>query len=230
MTTTAMMFDELTRQTSKLHEATVRHPIVQGIGAGSLSEETFRFYLEQDYQFLLRYVGVLAHAAASAPDLDTMLPLGRMVTATIEVEIDALRELYRRFGGEPMRLDRIDRAPTCAAYTNHLRANALEHDTFVTLAAILPCHWGYHDIGLRLKEQGLPDEPRYAAWIEEYASAEYGELVEWAIGRFNQLGEGASATQRVRAQEVFELSSQYELGFWEMARIGEQWPDPDAPT
>lgn len=223
MTRTLTIFEEFTSTTSELHEATLAHPTVRGIGDGSLADDTFRFYLEQDYQFLLRYVGVLAHAAASAPDLDTMLPLSQMVTATIEVEIDALRDLYRRFDGDANRLDEVEPAPTCAAYTSHLRATALEHDTFLTLAAILPCHWGYHDIGLRLKQAGLPDDPRYAAWIEEYASPQYGDLVHWAIERFNQHGERASELQRRRAREVFDLSSRYELNFWEMAWNRERW-------
>lgn len=226
MTRTMTTFETLTQATNKLHEATLKHPTVQGISDGSLPDETFGFYLEQDYQFLLRFVSVLAHSAASATDLDTTLNISRLVSSTIEVEIDALRDLYRQFGGTPEDLDQVRPAPTCAAYTSHLRAVALEHDTFVTMAAVLPCHWGYHDIGLKLKDRGLPADERYAAWIEEYASSEYGELVHWAIERFNELGEDAGGAARQRAAEAFELSSRYELGFWEMAWTRESWPEP----
>ncbi|MEZ4571157.1 MAG: hypothetical protein R2849_12695 [Thermomicrobiales bacterium] len=183
-----------------------------------------RFYLEQDFQFLLRFVRVLSIAASSAPDLESMAQLGKLVTSTINDEIDALRALYERFGGDPRALDDIQPSPTCEAYCNHLLASVYERDLLVSLAAVLPCHWGYHDIGLHLMKNGLPDEGRYAAWIEEYASDEYGELVHWVIGRFNELGESAGRHQLDAATRAFDLSCRYELGFWEMAWNMEQWP------
>lgn len=224
MTQSGSFFHRVTERTRLLHTATLHHPMVQGIGNGSLEDERFRFYLEQDYQFLLQFVRVLAQTAASANDLPTTLQLSRLVTSTIEVEIDALRELYRQFDGAPDDLDSVSPAPTCVAYTSHLRAMALERDLLVAMAAFLPCHWGYHDIGLHLQAGGAPEDGRFAAWIEEYASDEYGELVQWAIGRFDEVAAASGDEQRERAEHAFELSSRYELGFWEMAWTGERWP------
>ncbi len=226
MAATTALFAELREQTALLHQRTLEHPTVRGIGAGTLPDETFRFYLEQDFQFLLRFVRVLAIAASSAPDVESMGQLGRLVISTIDVEIDALRALYSRFGGDPKALDRVEPAPTCTAYCSHLLATVQDRDLLVSLAAILPCHWGYHDIGLHLKEQGLPAEQRYAAWIEEYASSEYGDLVNWGIGRFNELARESNADQVQAARWAFELSARYEFGFWEMAWTREAWP-PD---
>ncbi len=67
-------------ETAELHRRTLDHPTVNGIGNGNLPEEIFRYYLEQDYQFLLRFVRVLAVAASSAPDLDSMAQLSRLVS------------------------------------------------------------------------------------------------------------------------------------------------------
>ena len=36
-------------------------------------------------------------------------------------------------------------------------------------AALLPCMWGYAEIGARLAAAGPPDHPGYAAWIATYA-------------------------------------------------------------
>ena len=197
--------------------------MIKGISDGSLAESTFRFYLEQDYQFLLVFARVLAIAASGAQDLQSMAQLSRLVASTVDVEIDALRELYARFGGNPDDMDSVRLAPTCVAYGNHLLTSVQQGDLLVSFAATLPCHWGYHDIGLHLREAGLPADERYAAWIEEYASDEYGELVSWAIGRFNELGEQVSDSHWELAERTFEYSSRYELGFWEMAWVGERW-------
>ena len=221
---TQSIFDALRAETAGVHQRTLDHPTVRGIGEGNLPEEIFRYYLEQDYQFLLRFVRVLAIAASAAPDLESMAQLSRLVTSTVDVEIDALKALYARFDGEPRKLDAVEPSPTCEAYCNHLVASVHARDLLVSFAAILPCHWGYHDIGLHLRRAGLPQDERFAAWIDEYASDEYGELVHWAIGRFNEQGAIASDGQRAAAQRAFELSSRYELGFWEMAWRREGWP------
>lgn len=221
---TQPIFDLLREETAVVHKRTLEHPTVRGIGEGNLPEEIFRYYLEQDFQFLLRFVRVLAIAASAAPDLESMAQLSRLVTSTVDVEIDALRTLYARFDGDPERLDAAEPSPSCEAYCNHLLASVYQRDLLVSFAATLPCHWGYHDIGLHLQRAGLPDDDRYAAWIEEYASDEYGELVHWAVGRFNELGTQANPAQIDEAKRAFDLSSRYELGFWEMAWKRETWP------
>lgn len=222
--TATSLFARFRERTDALHERTVAHRTVQGIGAGNLPEETFRFYIEQDFQYLLRFVKVLSIAASSSPNLEMMSRLGGMATSIIDIEIDGLRALYARFGGDPAKLDEVEPAPACTAYFNHLLASVYERDLLVSLAAILPCLWGYHDIGLRLKEQGLPEDERFAAWIEEYASEAYGEVVDRAIKAFNELGEGASERQIEAAFRAWDLSSRYEYGFWEMAWNRETWP------
>lgn len=223
MTVTTSFFSNLTDTTSDLHHQTLHHPMVQAIGSGALSEEIFRYYIEQDYLFLLRYVQVIALGSAASDDLETTLTLVGIVHSTIDVEIDALRQLYRRFGGEPARLDSLEPSPTCDAYTKHLLAAAHQHDTLLTMAAILPCQWGYREIGRSLKRAGLPDNGRYAAWIEEYASDEYAMLVDRLLECFNRLAIGYGPVHLNLAEEAFRLSSRYEYAFWDMAWNQETW-------
>ena len=216
-------FSELTSHTAELHHQTVNHQTVLGIGSGTLPEETFRYYIEQDFQYLRRYVQVLALATASTDDLAAARKLAELVYSTHSLELDALRDLYQRFGGDGATLDSINRAPTCTAYTNHLLSVAAERNLFLTLAAILPCQWGYRDIGLGLKEKGLPDDERFAAWIEEYAGEEFGSLVDWAVEHLDVLARDVGAAEKARAKEIFALSAEYEYRFWEMAWNRETW-------
>ena len=219
-------FVALQRDNDGIHRAAHDHPVVRAIGDGSLPEETFRFYVEQDYQFLLRYVRVLAQAVAVSADLQTATKLAELLHATRAVEIDALVDLCAVFGGDRARLDAVQPAPTCQAYTDHLLATAAGGDLLVTLAAVLPCQWGYREIGRSLAARGLPAHPGYARWISEYASDEYGALVDWLIARFDALAEQANPSSRQRAARAYELSSRYELAFWEMAGSLQAWPEP----
>ena len=217
------LFLELRQQTETVHLRTLNYKTVLGIGAGTLPEETFRYYIEQDYQFLRRYVQVLALATVASNDLLATARLAELLHNTLAVEIDALRTLYGRFGGVVAALDDIPRSPTCAAYTNHLLAVAAERDLLLTLAAILPCQWGYREIGRSLKRLRLPSDERYAAWIDEYAGDEYGKIVDWVIDHFDHLALDAGVSVKERAAEVFALSAEYEYRFWEMAWNREVW-------
>lgn len=223
--TRGSFFAELCEENTAVHHVGLAHPMVRGIGAGSLTDETFRFYLEQDYQFLVRYVRVIAQAVAAAPDLPTATQLANLLHGTLAVEIDALVELYQSFGGVAARLNEVAPAPGCQAYTDHLLASAAGGNLLVILAAILPCQWGYREIGRSLLAGGLPDDERFARWIQEYASDEYGVLVDWVIERFDALAVEVGRPARETAREVFALSTRYELGFWEMAWTGQGWAD-----
>src|SRR5271166_1369127 len=50
----------------------LKHPFVRGLADGTLSVDRFRFYLVQDYLFLIEYSRVFALAAAKARDLGTI--------------------------------------------------------------------------------------------------------------------------------------------------------------
>jgi thiaminase/transcriptional activator TenA len=216
-------FATLTAENAATHAAGLAHPAVLGIGDGTLPEATFRYYIEQDYNYLRRYIRVLALAVAASPDLSTARRLAELVSSTLSVEVDALVELYAAFGGERADLDAIRRSPTCQAYTDHLLATAAHGNLFVIMAGVLPCQWGYREIGRHLLQRGLPADPRYARWIEEYASDEYGSLVDWLICRFDELAATESAATRHAAREAFALSTHYEHAFWQMAWIQEAW-------
>jgi thiaminase/transcriptional activator TenA len=131
--------------------------------------------------------------------------------------------LYAEFGGQRERLDATCPAPTCQAYADHLLATAASGNLLVILASVLPCQWGYREIGRHLLRRGLPDDPRYARWISEYASDEYGELVDWLVCRFDQLASEESTATLQAAREAFALSTWYEHRFWEMAWTREGW-------
>jgi thiaminase/transcriptional activator TenA len=214
-------FGELLAENAPLHSATLAHPFVIGIGNGSLEPSAFRFYLEQDFQFLERYLRVIALAVAAAPDMASMTHLAELLHATLAVEIDALRGLYASFDGEPAMLGTTRPAPTCRAYTDHLLRVAQQQDLLATLAAMLPCQWGYGDIGKALQGRGLPSDMRFAGWISEYASAEYHASVGWAIKCFNELAEDSGIGQRAVARDAFRVSARYEYDFWQMAWTGQ---------
>jgi thiaminase/transcriptional activator TenA len=76
--------------------------------------------------------------------------------------------------------------------------------------------WGYSELGRRLAEGGLPDEPRYARWIELYASQEFAELADWCRTLVDDEAASAPAETRARMRDAFLESSRHELAFWDV--------------
>jgi thiaminase/transcriptional activator TenA len=201
-----------------------RHPFVRGIGNGTLDIDRFRFWIRQDYVFLIEYSRLLALAAARAPDLGTMTRFAELVHETLHEEMDLHRSYSAELGIAVADLEREEPAPTTRGYADFLLRTATIGDFPDLLAALLPCMWGFNEIGLRLAEQGLPEDDRYARWIEMYSATEFTELVDWLRTLTDRVGTELPAASRERLRDVFLASSRYELAFWEMAWTKETWP------
>jgi thiaminase/transcriptional activator TenA len=220
-----MKSSEAFRQGSHaIWEASYHHPFVQGIGDGSLPEERFRFYLAQDYVYLIDFGRFFALAAAKAAGLAPMERFAKLLEETLHFEMDLHRAVCAEFGLSRQELERTRPAPTCLGYTSYLLRVAYEGEAASLLAALLPCSWGYGEIGLRLKARGLPPVAPYAKWVETYASPEYQALVGWLRTLFDETVAEVGPAPRLRLQEIFDTSSRWEYLFWEMAWKMETWP------
>lgn len=192
--------------------AATSHPMVAEIGAGTLPHETFRFYFEQNIQYLHCYVQGIALAIAAAPDRASQATLARFLIQITDVEIPANLTFLTRLGGSPDRLPA--QLPTTRGYAGHLLAAAGSGSLPVALAALLPCQWSYGEIGQRLAAGGAPPDPVYADWIAMFADDGYDDLVRASTGLLDSCA--ADADQRA-AEAAFDAATGYELAFWEMA-------------
>jgi thiaminase/transcriptional activator TenA len=215
---------ELRAEAAKFWDAQHRHPFVRGIGEGTLDLEKFRFWIRQDYLFLIEYSRLLALATARAPDLDTMGRFADLVHETLHDEMDLHRSYSADLGIAAAHLEQEEMTPTTRGYTDFMLRTAAVGDFAELLAALLPCMWGFNEIGLRLAADGPPDDERYARWIEMYASDEFTELVDWLRELTDRIGTGLAGAARDRMRDVFLTSSRYELSFWEMGWTLEAWP------
>ena len=209
--------DHLHRLAEPIWHAQRMHPFVRGIGDGTLDSSKFSMWLRQDYLFLIDYGRVFAYAAARAPDLTTMQAFARLLTETLNQEMDLHRSYVSSFGITVGDLENESKAPVTQGYTDFLLRTAATGDYRELLGALLPCMWGYSSLGQELQAAGLPADERFARWITLYASPEFAELADWCRRLLEQACQGVSAADLARVEQAFVVSSQYELAFWEMA-------------
>ena len=217
--------DDVEKVAEPIRRAILNHPFVTGIGDGTLHVERFKFYVRQDYVFLIDYSRVLALASARAPDLDTMGRFASLLHETLNTEMELHRSYCAQFGITTRELAETRAAPTTLAYTRFL-LNVAHQGSYAELSAsFLPCQWGYWEICDYLAQRGEPKEtPLYCQWIRMYVSQEYKSLADWARSLANRLAEEASSSEVARMEEAYLTSLRYEYFFWDMAYNLEAWP------
>ncbi len=191
----------LRRLADPVWRAQHEHPFVRGIGDGSLDLERFRHWVRQDYRFLVEYCRMFALAAARAPDLDTLVRFADLLQTTARTEMDLHRAYAAELGIAPAELEREPMAPTTRAYTDFLVRVAATGDFAELAAALLPCMWGFAEIGQALAGRGLPADPRYAKWVRMYADPEFAALAGWCAELVDRLAAGANGLTRDRMED-----------------------------
>jgi len=220
--------DTLRRAADGLWQAQHDHPFVRGIGDGTVDMAAFAYWVRQDYVYLVQYSRVLALAAARAPDLATTSRFAELANVTLNTEMALHRSYAREFGISEGELEAELPSPTTQGYTDFLLRTAALGSFPELCAAILPCMWGFSEIGLRLAQRGVPEEPRCAAWVRMYSDPLFAELASWCRALVDRLADGQPQEELERMRRAFMLSSRYELAFWEMAHNQERWPGSQA--
>jgi thiaminase/transcriptional activator TenA len=212
-------------RTAALQEAICEHPFKVALAAGSLDVERFGFYLTQDARFLRGFSRVLALAAARAPDPESASFFALAAHDALAEERSLNEGELRRLGWGPERVAAVPTSPTCFAYTSFLAATAVDEHWPVLMAALLPCFWVYHHVGMEIADQtaDVADHP-YRAWIDTYSDPAFGAQVT-AIRRITDRAAALDTSATVaRMHEAFRRATEYEWMFWDSAWRLEAWP------
>ncbi len=143
--------------------------------------------------------------------------------------MDLHRGYAAQFGISAAQLEQETMAPTTRGYTDFLLRVAATGDFAELASALLPCMWGFSEIGRRLATRPPPADARYAAWVEMYADPDFAALADWCRDLVDRLADDAGPVARQRMTAAFITSSRYELAFWEAAYTLEQWPGSGSP-
>ncbi len=203
----------------------LEHPFVWGLGDGTLPVDRFRFYLEQDYLFLIEYCRVFALASAKARDLETMNLFAGLLNDTLKTEVQLHRDYCKRLGIAESALEGARPAPVTHAYTRHLLSTAYAGTITEIVAAVLPCQLGYAEIAAALAREGRGGgNSFYAEWIATYTSREFTEGAQRLVELLDYLAAGLPARETDHLESLFLTSSRYEYLFWEMSWTRAVWP------
>jgi len=209
----------LKAKSGKVWEDGYTHPFVQELGMGTLDKENFKFYLLQDYLYLLQYAKVFATAALKSDTEELLTRFTKIQHYILAHEMDVHREYMAGFGISQEEVLSAKPSLYNRTYTANMLSFGITGGLAEIIAAVFPCAWTYADYAKRLKEQ-YADRLQgnfYKVWIENYASPEFSNSFEWFYGALDNLVSNMTDKQREKIEEIFASSVEFEYLFWDMA-------------
>lgn len=156
-----------------ISEACLQHPFLKGIADGSLSQNSFAYYVAQDAFFLKAFARAYSIAAAKAPDWEGFEILHDLGSGVLE-ELRLHRGYAAKWGAD---LQVAKPGIATRRYTDFLLATAWGNDVGLTVAAMTPCLRLYAWLGQQLAQPKIP-EHAFSEWICTYSSHEFEELAK----------------------------------------------------
>ncbi len=193
-------------------------PFLHELMNGTLPEEKFYFYLNQDAIYLAEYGKILAGIASRLTNGDQRAAFLGFSNDTITVE-SALHAFYLK---DAPKTKYSGPSPSCSLYTGFLSQKLLCYPVEVALAAILPCFWIYKKVGDYILEHQTKEQNRYQNWIDTYGGEEFGNAVKRALEICDSVAENTSLQEEMT--EAYLYATKMEWMFWDSAYRMEEWP------
>jgi len=206
------------------------NPFVAEMADASLPAEKFRFYIEQNLQYLPEYAKVLGLGASRSTTAAQLNRFTKSLYQIVEIEIgtnNRLRQSIIAQGAED-RGGAIESSPTCLAYSSFLIATGATGNALDIMTAILPCAWSYYEIARQYPDPS--PHPVYSEWLGFFSSDDYAEYITGLLDEFDNFVCDIAEHDLARLRGLFLTGMRFERAFWDMAYTTQRWPDSEGPA
>lgn len=209
---------ELYLSAENIWESYHEHPFVKEIGTGKLDIDKFRYYMVQDYLYLLQYAKIFALGVVKAKDEGTMKIFAELVNSTLNSETKIHKAYMERLNISTEEVANAKTHISNLSYTNYMLWVSQNGGLVELAVTVLSCSWSYKMIADKLSIiSGAKEHEFYGEWISGYSSLEYEKGNKDIINLVDRLGEGCSHEQIENLKEIFINCSRFEYMFWDMA-------------
>ena len=193
------------------------HAFVRRLADGTLERECFQLFVAQDYVFLTEYARAVALCAARSPDITTMRYFAELLSDTVTKEVASYESYAETLGLSVDELARQQLTGPIRNYAVFLIETASKGLFGGSIAALLPCVWGYAEMGQNLVARGIDQTSMYAGWLEAYAAPELAALADSFRCVVNRYLKNSNEDEWVSARDAFSKSCLFELEVWDAA-------------
>lgn len=185
---------------------------------GTIPDATFAVWMRQDYLFVEAAIPFVAALLARAP-ASHREPLTGVLPALAK-ELTLFEERAEAVGVD---LTGAPPAFVTHAYIQFLLATAYRASYAEAFTVLYVAEKAYHDSWSVVKH-GIDPKSKWMPFVENWAGDAFAQYVTFLGGQLDALAAAAGEPERGGMADYFELTTKYEIAFWEMAATGAGWP------
>ena len=204
--------ERLVQDNTGAWQAAVGHRFVRELFAGSIDDAVLADYLVQDYQFCDAFVALLGAATATAPDLESRLPLARQLGAFAGDEYDYFTATFDQLGVPESDRTRPQLKPVTADFIALMRRATRSGSYPHALGVLVVAELLYRDWATSIST--WPSAPKHRGWVEVHNNPEFNSWVDWLVNQLDH-HEPADDVTRNGVATTFSRAVELELAFFD---------------
>jgi len=201
-----------------LWDRMLAHPFLAQTRDGTIPDETFATWMQQDYLFVEAAIPFIAALIPRAPR-EHWTPHADVIAAFAK-ELELFEERAATVG---VNLRGVPPAFVNHAYIQFLLATAANEAYEVGYTVLYAAEKSYHE-SWKVVKSGIDPGSKWFPFVENWAGEQFGAYVSYLEAELDGLAREAGEGLRKRMYDFFELTVKYEIAFWEMALGGAAWP------
>ena len=195
---------------SNLLKDIIEHPFNVELANNTLNIENFKFYIQQDAFFVADYVRTVLIIASKMESCNNIVPLIEVAQGGIEI----IRVLYNHYFAV-YSINRGEKSLECFNFTNFLLSTSYS-DIYEAVTVLYSCHFIYKIIVDNMRNK-IKKNNRYKDWFDFFG----GSLMKSGCVALEDIVDEycnkARESERTRMLELFKITAQFELDFWNSA-------------
>lgn len=194
----------------------VDHPFTSEIGNDSVSDETFKRYLLEDYHYIQDLSAALGFLIAKAPSMEARSRLAGFLNRLISNENDYFERSFAALGVSPEEYNAKQPNTVSRAIGATLLSTAGKGHYVDGLATLLALEWIYHEWAKREAAKPQPERFYLADLIAHHTSEEQQAFLSWLKREVNVLGAEERESRQKEISESFAHICELEADFFDL--------------
>ncbi len=200
----------------------IEHPFVLELYSGSLPIDKFKFYILQDYNYLISAIKNISIISSRADSVEAMREIIEILWLESVSEFKGYEEFLEKLGYTIEDAVNVEPIPVNVSYISFLLSTSSLKSYAESITSLLPCFWSYAEIAEyhkdKLRKNG---NSLYTEWAAVYLSEPYLNLVE----RMKKLVDNAGKEfSYKKLKKTFITASRYEYMYWDAIYNMHTWP------
>jgi thiaminase/transcriptional activator TenA len=205
--------ERLKRDAEYIWNKIYTHPFIKELFEGTLPLDKFKFYIIQDYNYLIGSIKNFSLLASKADDVNIMRDVVEMAYMESRGEFKGYENFLEKLNLTMNEAENVQQIPELISYLGFLLSTSSLKSFEEGITAILPCYWSYAEIARIHKEKLIVSKNElYKEWAYTYLEDDYIRLVDKIKKLVDDIKHDFPYN---KLKHVFITSSKYEYMFWD---------------